>query len=872
MTRAASLPTGQLTFVFTDIEGSTRLLAALGPRYVEIHAEHQALVRAAIARHDGVEVSTEGDSFFVVFRDAAQAALAAAEMTTAVAEHQWPEDGRVRIRIGIHSGTAVLGGEGYVGFDIHRAARIGAAANGGQILLSGAAAALVRDAIANVATLRDLGRHRLKDVGVEQLYRLEPVGLRPDERPPRTLEAGPSNLPASAHSLVDRVAERHRLTELLAESRIVTITGAGGMGKTALALDVANSVRSLFVDGIGYVDIASIDDVETAAAMIGEGLRLPSDPGRTAVGLLVEQLRDREVLLVVETAEHLPQIADMLAALVRGCSRLRVLVTSRVALHLQAERELRLEPLPESAATELFVARARAVRPAFQATNADLEAISAIAERLDGLPLAIELAAARIRVLPPAQILDRLSKRLPVLTGGAVDAPSRQRTLRATVEWSYQQLTPDEVVLLQTLAVLASDFALDAAEELARRVGRGIDPGAVLDLLDGLVDKSLVVARHDEASRFRLLAAIGEFALDELTASGHVDATRSAHLAWVLDTARAATEMIESFAPPDEIPLRAYEDDLRAALGWALETPERALWALELAAAAGQFWYALGRAREGSSWIDRAISAAPNGRLPVYGDAHYWAGVLADERRQPEQAVAHLELSLEIRRELGDETAITRTINSLGIVSRTAGDLTRARELLTECLERKRAADDPRIGSTITNLAIVAVDEGHLDEALALFAEALEADRRAGSAEPHPAVLLGIALVHVRLGDPAHGIHPALDAARRFAALEDDLALAESLDVLVEAWQESQPAAAFALLHAADRLHEAQAMPRTQPDEARLRQMGEAIRAVLSPEMADSLAAQGRSLDASGVVAYADAVARSEQVTIKENT
>jgi tetratricopeptide (TPR) repeat protein len=278
-----------------------------------------------------------------------------------------------------------------------------------------------------------------------------------------------------------------------------------------------------------------------------------------------------------------------------------------------------------------------------------------------------------------------------------------------------------------------------------------------------------------------------------------------------------------------------------------------------LAAAAGSFWYEFGRAREGSTWLERAIANAPSGRDAINGDAHYWAGVLADERRQPEQAMAHLERSLEIRREIGDEAKIARTINSLGIVSRTAGDLVRARELLTECLELKQAADDPRVGSTITNLAIVAVDEGNLEEALELFEEAVEADRRAGSSEPHPAVLLGIALVKVRLGDRDAAVEPALTAARRFLALDDDLSVAECLDVLVEAWQERQLGAALVLLEASDGIHRAEGISRGEPEEVRLSEARRLIRAVLPVDEAESLAVQGQALDARAAVAYAEA-------------
>ncbi len=846
--------------MFTDVEGSTRLLAALGERYVAVHGQQQAIVRTAVAHHDGFEISTEGDGFFVVFGDARLAARAAAEMTATIEQHPWPEDGRVRIRIGMHTGRAVIAADDYVGIDVNRAARIAAAAHGGQILLSGTTASLVSDIANELGSIRDLGRHRLKDVGIEQLYRLEPAGLEADDRAPRSLDAAPSNLPASPQALVDRVADREQLTHLLGEARVVTVTGAGGIGKTALALDVANAARSRFIDGTGYVDLAAIDDVETAAVMIAEGLGLQLDPGRTAAEVLADQLRAREALLVFETAEHLPAIRDLIATLVHTCPRIRVLVTSRATLHVRAERELRLEPLSIDSATELFISRARTVRPTFQPTSDEAAAIATLAERLDGLPLAIELAAARTRVLSPPQILERLEKQLPVLSGGAVDAPLRQQTLRSTVEWSYQQLSEPEKALLQTTAVFAGDFGLDAAENLAQHVERDIPSAAVLDLLEGLIDKSLIDARGAGRARFRLLAAIREFALEELADAGQLAATRAAHLAWISGVARTSAAAIDS---GDEH-LRAYEDDLRAALGTALETPERTTDALELAAAAGTFWYKFGRAREGSVWLERALASAPPGRDTVHADALYWAGVLADERRQPERAVACLELSLEIRRELGEVSWVARTINSLGVVSRTAGDLGRARELLTEGLELKRVAGDPLTGSTLTNLAIVAADEEHFDEAFDLFEAALEADRRAGSVDPHPAVLLGIAVVQVRMGQADRAIEPALAAARRFVLLDDDLSVAECLEVLVEAWQRGHPEAALALLHASDRIREAEGIARNERDQQRLQAIGMAISAGLSADDVKSLVAEDGALDAIAAVDYAEAITTAQ--------
>ncbi len=859
------LPSGIVTFLFSDVEGSTRLLVALGERYLPLHADHQRLVREALGRHAGVEVSTEGDSFFAAFRDAEDAALAAAAIGRAMATHPWPADARIRVRIGLHTGQGVVAADDYVGIDVNRAARISAAANGGQVILSQATRELVADRLAPGLSLVDLGGHRLKDVGIEHLWRLDLDTVASDPRAPRTLEAGPSNLPAEARPLIDREAERATLRDLLASGRLVTVTGPGGIGKSALALQVARELRGRFLDGIGYVDVASIDDVESAAAALVEGIELRGDPGQLPSEALVEQLRNREVLLVIETAEHLAGIASLVARLFGSCSRLRLLVTGRAPLHLGDEHELRLEPLAPGPAEELFLARARAIGPGVLLSDPERDAVSAICRRLDGVPLAIELAAARTRVLAPTAILERLERRLTLLTGGALDAPARQRTLEATIDWSYASLTPAEQVQLQALSVFAGTFGLEAAESVTAAAGLGITGPDVLELLEGLIDKSLL-ERVDAGGRlrFRLLGTIREYALLALGEAGGEGPARMAHAEHWLAVASATAAAFDAPGSAARVAeLGRDEDELRAALEWCLGPGARADLALRLAAALGPFWYARGRAREGGTWLQRALAAAPVIPDRVRADALFWAGVLADERRRPAEAMTLLEASLALRRDLGDTDRIARTINSLGVVARNVGELERGRALLLEALELKRSAADPRLGSTLTNLGILAVDEDRLDDARALFEQALAADARSGTAEPHPAVLLGLGHVQVLLGEVDAGEARLLYALRAFAVLDDALAMAECLEALGEAWEPRRPGNALALLSAAAKIRAVEGVAPDPRDVHRLEALDRRLEARLEVAAAAQARAEGRAMDAPAAARYVEAIATS---------
>ena len=449
------LPTGTVTFLFTDVEGSTQLLQEHGHEYAAMLDEHRRVVRQAFEAHEGVEVDTQGDAFFVAFSRAADAVASAVEARLAL------EGGPIRVRMGIHTGEPLVTDEGYVGIDIHRAARIAAAAHGGQIVLSGSTRGLLESDTA----IRDLGEHRLKDlIGAERLFQLGDG----DFPPLKTLDA--TNLPIAASALVGREREIGELVALLSNgTRLLTITGTGGTGKTRLALQVAAELVGTLRDGVFWVPLASLSDPELVSSELAQAIGARDD--------LAGFLRGKELLILLDNFEHLLDAAPAVSTLLAASGGLRVLVTSRSPLHVSGEQEYRLEPLLASDAAALFVERARAVG---QEPTSD-STVEAICRRLDGLPLAVELAAARTKLLSPELLLDRLESALPLLTGGARDAPERQRTLRATIEWSYDLLDDSCRDLFARLSVFAGGFPLTAAEEVCT---------ANLDGLTALVDSS----------------------------------------------------------------------------------------------------------------------------------------------------------------------------------------------------------------------------------------------------------------------------------------------------------------------------------------------------------------------------------------------
>ncbi|MBT8250295.1 MAG: adenylate/guanylate cyclase domain-containing protein [Acidimicrobiia bacterium] len=556
MKTQSDLPTGTVTFFFSDVQDSTGLLQRMASRYKDVLERHADIIRSSLASHDGVEISTEGDSFFAVFRQADQAVAAATEIQQQLAAADWPAGGTVAVRIGLHSGTGELGHDNYVGIDVNRAARISAAGHGGQVVVSEAVRAL-----AGHADYSDLGLHSLKGLEkTEHLYQLEVEGL-PHKFPPlRSTGARPNNLPAMASEIIGRETEEAQLRELVAANRFVTLTGPGGIGKTRLALEVAGDVLNDFEMGAFFVDLAPLEDPDLVLPEIASTVGIKG----SAKGDLGSALSDGERLLVLDNLEQLVAAAPLLAALMAGAAPLTVLATSQVALRIAGETVMRLEPLvvddATSPAVELFMARAAQTDPAF-----DLEQhrddVVRLVELLDGVPLAIELAAARMNVLTPAEVTKRIDS--GVLKSSRADTPERHRSIIAAVEWSYGLLTSGQQELLRSLSVFHGGATLAAIEAVLLR-----DP---LDDLAELVDRSLLsVGTATVGKRFRMLAPVHVFASNQVDNS---EALADGHAGFFYELAMEAHEPLDGDKRASWIAILNDElDNMRATLDHLLST------------------------------------------------------------------------------------------------------------------------------------------------------------------------------------------------------------------------------------------------------------------------------------------------------------
>lgn len=702
-----TFPTGTVTFLFTDIEGSTRLVQSLGEDFHRVLDDHHMLMRAAIAEAGGVEVSTEGDAFFVVFTSAPAAVRAAVEMQRALGAYAWPGDVTIAVRMGLHTGEGNRAGDNYAGLDVNRAARIASAAHGGQILLSAATKALVDGAIED-ARIEDLGEHRLKDIErPEQLFQLSVADMRFDFPTPRTLDARPNNLLVQLTPFVGRAKEVAEICSTVRDARLVTLTGPGGTGKTRLSLEVAAQLLLEFADGTFFVPLAPVVDPGLVASTIAGQLALTEQMDRPIVDTIKEHVRDKEMLLVVDNFEQVLDAAPLISELLRASPKLKVVVTSRAVLHIDGEHEYPVPPMavpdPDELpplevlshydAVELFVARAVAAQPHFVLTEENASATIAICARLEGLPLALELAAARVKLLTPTEILARLERTLTFLTGGGRDRPQRQQTLRDAIAWSYELLDEAESALFRRLAMFAGGWDIEAAEAIC-------NPGAELgtDILDGLVslaDKSLIRRFETDlgSSRFRMLVVIREFASDALAECGEREMIRrrhADHFAALLE--RAEPEMTGQENWPDRLELEL--DNLRAVLHYCLESGD-ARTGQFLAGRAWRFWHLRGHLAEGREWLEallddatgRARTAARAKALMGLGSMDYWLG-------DYDATLDHYEEGLEIYRELGDDPGIGDALFNLGYAAAVQHDWATAAERQDEARAiRERIGD-----------------------------------------------------------------------------------------------------------------------------------------------------------------------------------
>jgi predicted ATPase len=739
------LPSGTVTFLFTDIEGSTRLLHELGAEeYASALAEHRRVLRDAFARHHGVEVDTQGDAFFVAFPTAPGALEAAREAQDALS---------IPVRMGLHTGTPLLTDEGYVGADVHRAARIASAGHGGQVLVSASTHALLDP---SSSRLLDLGEHRLKDLSTpERIYQ-----AGQDDFPP--LKAlNETNLPAQPTSFVGRKRELTDVVELVRGSRLVTLTGAGGSGKTRLGLHAAAELVGEYEDGVWFVPLAPVEDGELVTAAIAKavGARAELEP----------HLQGKRALLVLDNFEHLLDAAPIVADLLAAAEGVSVLATSRARLGLAGEREYPVPTLASQDAVSLFQARAL-----LRDANVEPDAlVNKICDRLEGLPLAIELAAARTKLLTTAQILERLSSRLDLLTGGARDAPERHRTLRSTIEWSYELLEDDERALFARLAVFGGSFSIEAAETVV---------DADLDRLASLVDKSLL--RETGQGRFFMLETLKEFAGERLEAGSDSAEFRSRHADWALELADQAAPNLEGTAEQTTWldVLDPERDNLRAA-SVTLRELDRGGDALRLATSLWRLWFMRGPVSEGMRLVEAALEVAPAEvstetarALWVLGNFHHAAG-------DWDGAAARHEQGLELSRRIGDAREQALALLGVAAAESARGELELSKEHVTASVQLAKEVGELRIAAAATaHLGVLALHERDYTSAASFFAESLAAMR--GEEFGTAVNLSNLALAAFRLGDLSEAAAKIREGLTVSLRLHDHMSMTHALEVL----------------------------------------------------------------------------------------
>jgi predicted ATPase/class 3 adenylate cyclase len=732
------LPSGTVTFLFTDIEGSTALWERDREGMATAVERHLEVLRAAIETREGVLFKVVGDAVQAAFPTAPDAAAAALEAQRTLRQEKWPEGiGPVRVRMALHTAAATPQDGDYLAPGLNRLARLMAAAHGGQVLLSLATQDLARDAMPPGAGLRDLGEHPLRDLyRPERVFQLLHPSLPADFPPIRTLATRPNNLPLQSTPFLGREEQIADVVDLLRRDavRLLTITGPGGVGKTRLALQVAADVLEDFPDGVWFVDLGPLDEPGLVAAAVG-GVLGVREGDVTAVRLSAA-VGDKRLLLVLDNFERLLAAAPLASAFLMRTPHAKMLVTSRIPLHAYGEQEYPLLPLPlpdlahlpslerlsQYEAVRLFVSRAQAVKPDFAVTNANAPAVAEICHRLDGLPLAIELAAARIKVLPPQALLKRLEQRLPLLTGGAQTLPARQQTMRDTIAWSHDLLSSEQQTVFRRLAVFAGGCTIDAAEAVAGTEG-GLD---VFGNMAALVDESLL--RQEEGlegePRFRMLETVREYGLEQLERHGEGEETRNRLAVWtlILSQQTAPDDYFGNMSSWSVARVGEELPNLRAAITWLLARGE-ATRALRLLGAAEDYWLQRHITNtELHRWLEAALAAAPDAPGGDRAIAHWLLSIGYGLLGKDELALLHAQRMLATANELGDPQSLGFAHLAMSNAWQNQGDLSRAAAALTETKALWHGAGDAYVQAELGNLLIL---QGDLEAGVPMVEDAL---------------------------------------------------------------------------------------------------------------------------------------------------
>jgi predicted ATPase/class 3 adenylate cyclase len=869
-----ALPTGTVTFLFTDIEASTRLWERHPEAMGAALARHDALTAALLEQHRGILVKQrgEGDSLFAVFHRAADGVAAATALQRALCAEPWPAATPLRVRIALHTGDAVVRDGDYFGTTVNRCARLRAVAHGGQILLSAATRELAGPELPPEVSLRDLGTHRLRDLQQpEHVFQLLHPELPAEFPPLRSLEAFSHNLPVHLTSFIGREQEMAEAQRLLTNTRLLTLTGSGGCGKTRLALQVAAEVAEQFADGVWLVELAALADAALVPQSVATALGVREEPGRSLTTTLTEYLRPRSLLLVLDNCEHLLAACAQLAdALLRACPKLRIVTSSREGLGIVGEQTYRVpslavpdprdaspvERLLEVEAIQLFSDRARLSQPSFAVTEANVPAVVEVCHRLDGIPLAIELAAARVKALPVEQLATRLDDRFRLLTGGSRTALPRQQTLRALIDWSYDLLSGEERTMLRRLSVFAGGCTLAAAEAVG--AGEAIEEWAVLDLLTGLVEKSLVLYEEQQGEgRYRLLETVRQYARDRLLESGEGEAARDRHLQFSVKLAEEAEPWLRKAEQPQWLDLLETEhDNLRVALEWSQGEGWEA--GLRLAADLMWFWFYRNHWREGRRQLEGVLThpEAISSRS-TYARALSRLCLLLYALGDYEALRPRLDESIALARELDDTWHLVFLLFVVGLEASPRGDTEKATAAWLEGLALARKLGDPwLLAQALVGQGLRALYAGEYDEAATTLEEAARLAKEAGDRWLIALTLANLASVLVTRGEYEQAGPVLAESITLFLKSGERGVLAACLEITAGVYAaRQQPERAARLLGAAEVRREATGYPVEASERFLYERHVAAARSQLSAEAFASAWAEGRAM------AFDDAIA-----------
>jgi predicted ATPase/class 3 adenylate cyclase len=796
--------TSTLTFLFTDIEGSTRLWDSQPDLMRTALARHDAIMRGAIEHSGGLVFKTIGDAFCAAFIQPEAAVSAALDAQLGLSAESWDGMDPIRVRMAIHTGEAESRDDDYFGPPLNRVSRMLSLGQGGQTLLSLNTYTLVHEVLDDGVAFRDLGEHRLKDLQrPEHVYQLIHPKLQESFKPLRSLDSLPNNLPLQVTSFVGRERELREIKRHLSSARLLTLTGSGGTGKTRLGLQAAVDLLDSSSDGSWFVELAPIKDPALVPQTVATALGIREEPGRKLTDTLVDHLRNKRMLIMLDNAEHmLNTVASLADQILRNCLHVQILATSREALAVSGEQTFRVpsmsmpdpgrrytrEALIQFEAVKLFVDRAVLSQPTFEVTSQNAAAIAQLCHRLDGIPMAIELAAARVRALPVERIAERLDDRFRLLTGGSRTALPRQQTLRAMIDWSYDLLTVKEKTLLRRLSVFSGGWSLDAAEQICGGVGDELEAWEILDLLQSLVDKSLAVY-DDTVQRYRMTETVRAYGRDALEELSEAAAIKSRHLEYFLRLTDTTEELILGPRAVEVLAMLDTEQkNLRAAMEWGPDGGD-SVKALHLANSLLQFFQMRGEYTEASSIYEALLAKVPPEAKAERAVALACLGILGFRLTKFAAAREPLHQALNLFSELGDESGAARVVNTLGVIALQLGDFEEA----AQCFQRalpifERSTDPVRLAILYNNLAILAVHhERDLKRARVYYTDALMLNRQVGNRTYQAGNLSNLADIYAKEGDAVTARRLAREACEMHLELGDMQNLQDSIEVLAPA-------------------------------------------------------------------------------------